>query len=153
MGGIFCLMKLMSVPTLPVHLEMSPSAPDPTLAGGAPTCRLDDRGNPVHPAGEHGVAVEYLHLHSLHHILPLVIEWDLRGGERVQGDSEPLGGQGRAAGRRASQNTVSSPLPLGVSPHCVWKAGPRTREEAMNGCARLCEEPSRDGSRGVRQLC
>ena len=84
-------MKLMSAPALPVHLEMSPPAPDPALAGGAPTCCLDDRGDPVHPAGEHGVAVENLYLHSLHHILPLVIEWDLRGGERVQGDSEPPG--------------------------------------------------------------
>ena len=84
---------------------MSPSAPDPTLAGGAPTCRLDDRGNPVHPAGEHGVAVEYLHLHSLHHILPLVIEWDLRMFSHsaldvaCQGNDEPQDGTLQAVKR------------------------------------------------------
>lgn len=55
------------------------------LVPGTPTCCLDDRGDPVHPAGEHRVTVEHLHLHPLHDVLPLVIEWDLCGHESIRG--------------------------------------------------------------------
>ena len=51
-------------------------------------------------------------------------------------------GRGERLAAGPHKRAVSSPLPLGISPHCVWKAGPSTREEAMNGCTRLCDEPS-----------
>jgi hypothetical protein len=47
---------------------------DPAVARTAPTSCLDDSGDPVHPAGEHSIAVEHFHLHPLHDVFPLVIE-------------------------------------------------------------------------------
>lgn len=80
-------MKLISACTIAYLLEMSlcRHISDTALARGTPTCGLDDRGDPVHPAGEHGVTVEHLHLHPLHDVLPLVIERDLCGHMNIQG--------------------------------------------------------------------
>lgn len=92
---------------LSTHLGCHSPDPDPALAPGrTPTCCLDDRGDPVHPAGEHRVAVEHLYLHPLHHILPLVVEWDL-GGMRTRDSELPgLAGKGGVASRLRSHRIL-----------------------------------------------
>lgn len=42
------------------------------------TYSLDDRCNPVHAAGEHGITVQHFHFHTFHDIIPLIEEWHLK---------------------------------------------------------------------------
>lgn len=113
--------------------------PAPAPARGTPTCGLDDRGDPVHPAGKHSVTVEHLHLHPLHHILPLVVEGDLEE-ERPQRNRERIAWAGRKSTGPGLPDVLCL-LPFPIS-HWVRRTRHRARGDNEQGVSTALEGQS-----------